>query len=1017
MTLSSCVFVLDSVHGWLPGKVVSIDEEKACCDVIVTGSIGAGDFDEKDTKETRTVKLSEYSNRVLPLQNLDENGDKLIVEDVCDLPSLHEASILYNLKERYEGSDNSDHRCSPYTRVGEIIIAVNPFQWHHSLYSKEVQKLYCQTSYGDEAISLPPHIYEASSSAFRGLRSASVISGVLSDQSILVSGESGAGKTESVKIIMNHLASMSVLEGYCDHGQDQNNPVIQRVLDSNPLLEAFGNAKTTRNDNSSRFGKYTQLQFLRKDSNANEKNIACELVGSICETYLLEKSRVVSHDVNNERNYHIFYQLLAAPVDVKKAFWQKLDSTSCFKFLGHHQPSVINSDSDSLFRIEGKSDEDKWVQTVKSLALVGVCDQLLTTLMQAVCIVLQFGNICFAQNDDDVSFISSTDELAKLAEITGIDENHITKALLTRTVVAGGQEEVFVVPLNASDAKDACDAFAKEIYHIIFHWLVRKINEATSADSTSIETEHSQPVESQLGTIGLLDIFGFESFQVNRFEQLCINYTNEKLQQKYICDVFQSVIQEYEFEGLPLFRNIVVSNNSEVLSLIEGRMGILDVLNEECLRPKGSNEAFVSKLKTINSDATCLIQDRLHRSCEFAVMHYAGPVKYDATMFLTKNVDSLPIDLLKCGVEFCSNSIIKTELKALLDTRIAAATSSSSRSARAVTIVSKFKSQLNVLMARIGKTRTRYIRCIKPNPECTPRKMNLKMTLDQLRCAGIVAAVSVTRLAFPNRLLHETALSRFRLLMGEDVAPKSTTVEYVESAFSKLLKTMEVIDNGVVTKAFVCGKTRLYFRKGALELLEKQRLAVIGSLAILLQRHIRVYLSKSWYWLCLDVVVAVQSMFRCKSSTKSFLKKRRATTAIVRWLRFCVARTLLLDLRYNHATLLVQTMLRMKWVNIKYLRCKMAVICIQRTARGALCRPVYKQMVLDAQNEVVVNERIAMLQKRLADAEMKWLQAEKQRIEAEKRFSTEGVQAINHGSEEKEGHTSLNKALINESGE
>jgi myosin heavy subunit len=253
--------------------------------------------------------------------------------------------------------------------------------------------------------------------------------------------------------------------------------------------------------------------------------------------------------------------------------------------------------------------------------------------------------------------------------------------------------------------------------------------------------------------------------------------------------------------------------------------------------------------------------------------------------------------------------------------------------------------------------------------------------------------------------------------MGEDLAPKSTTVESVESAFSKLLKTMEVIDDGVVTKAFVCGKTRLYFRKGALELLEKQRLAVLGSLAILLQRHIRVYLSKSWYWLCLDVVVAFQSMFRCKSSTKSFLKKRRATAAIVCWRRFCVARTLLLDLRCNHATLLVQTKLRMKWVSIKYLKCKMAVICIQRTARGALCRPIYKQMVLDAQNEVVVNERIAMLQKRLADAEMKWLQAEKQRIEAERRFSMEEVQAIGHGSEEKEGLTSLNKALINESGE
>jgi myosin-5 len=703
-------------------------------------------------------------------------------------------------------------------------------------------------------------------------------------------------------------------------------------------------------------------------------------------------------------------------MDVKMEFWPKLNDTSCFKLLGHLQPSVTNYDSDSLFRIEGKSDGDKWVQTVNSLALVGVCDQLLTSLMQAVCIVLQFGNICFEQNDDDTSFISSADELAKLAEITGIEENLIAKALVTRTVVAGGQEEVFVVPLNASDAKDACDAFAKEIYHLIFHWLVRKINEATTAKSTSLETEHSQTEKSQLGVIGLLDIFGFESFQVNRFEQLCINYTNEKLQQKYIHDVFQSVIQEYEFEGLPLFQNVDVSNNSEILTLIEGRMGILDVLNEECLRPKGSNESFVSKLRTMNSDTKCLIQDRLHRPCEFAVMHYAGPVKYDATMFLTKNVDSLPMDLLKCGVECCSNSIIKTELKALLDSRMAAATSSASRSARAVTIVSKFKSQLNVLMARIGKTRTRYIRCIKPNPECTPRKMNLKLTLDQLRCAGIVAAVSVTRLAFPNRLLHETALSRFRLLIGE-VSPKNTTVEAVESVFSALLKNMEVIDNGAVTKAFVCGKTRLYFRKGALELLEKKRVGVIGSLTILLQRHIRAYLSKSWYWLCLDVIVAFQSMFRCNTGTKRFKKILRATAAIACWLRCCVARKLLLDLRYNHAALQGQSMLRMKWEKVRYAKTKTAAVCIQRTTRSALCRPVYKQMLLDAKNEAVVNEKVAMLQKRLAEAEMKWFQAEKQRIEAERRFSSDEFQTGSHANELKEGLTSLNKALINESGE
>lgn len=1005
---SSLVYVADSMHGWLPAKVASIDDEKGCCDVIVAATDSKGDFDKSDKKETRTVKLSDYSNGVLPLQNVDENGNNLIVEDVCDLPSLHEAAILYNLKARYEGSDQNDHCCSPYTRVGEIIIAVNPFQWNHSLYSKDLQKMYTQSYQVNETTALPPHIYEASSAAFHGLKSLSVTSGTHSDQSILVSGESGAGKTESVKIIMTHLASMSIMEDYIEI-----NPVIQRVLDSNPLLEAFGNAKTSRNDNSSRFGKYTQLQFLRlADDNTGGKNISCQLLGSFCETYLLEKSRVVSHDVIDERNYHIFYQLLAAPVDIKTSFWQRLDSNSIFKYLGQHQPSASKQNTATAFRIEGKTDEEKWHHTVKSLALVGVCGQLLTSLMQAVCIVLQLGNICFEQNSDDVSFISSAEELAKLVDITGIEENEIAKALITRTVVAGGQD-IYIVPLNASDAKDACDAFAKEIYHLLFHWLVRKINEATSIT----EEEKSQNGESSYGIIGLLDIFGFESFQVNRFEQLCINYTNEKLQQKYIFDVFQSVMQEYEFEGIPLFRNVDVTNNADVLTLIEGRMGILDVLNEECLRPKGSNESFVSKLKTMNSDTQCLIQDRLHRSCEFAVMHYAGPVKYDATLFLTKNVDSLPIDLLKCGAESCSNSIIKTELKALLEIRTTA--SSSSRGARAVTIVSKFKSQLNILMARIGKTCTRYIRCIKPNPERTPRKMNLKMTLEQLRCAGIVAAVTITRLAFPNRLLHETALTRFRLLVDKKLTPVNKLTDAVEYAFSILLKSMEVVKNDAVTKAFVCGKTRVYFRKGALELLEKKRLAMLGSVAILLQKYSRMYFAKSWYWLCLDVAVAFQSMFRCKSACSTYLKQRLAATAIACWHRCCVARSLLLHLRYNHAACLIQALLRMKWASQQLGKCKTAVICIQQTVRGAHCRSAYKQMLIDAQNESKVNEKIALLQKRLAEAEMKWFQAEKQRIEAEKRsLSAENyaVSQENKGST-KEGVSSLNVALMDESGE
>ena len=311
---------------------------------------------------------------------------------------------------------------------------------------------------------------------------------------------------------------------------------VEKVLESNPVFEAFGNAKTVRNDNSSRFGKFTQLQYtvenrLHADQNGRYSVPNCLLVGGFCSTYLLEKSRVTSHTAK-ERSYHIFYQLLAAPEDQKTRIWEHLSGTrnQSFKYIGY-------TDTHS---IEGHSDEESWRHTVAALKLFGFHGKSFYTLMRAICVVLQLGNIEFKANNDenDGSEISNLEELDKLSSLIGIAKEQIVEAMTIRVNKIGVDE--FVVKPNPVDAKEGCDSLAKEIYARIFDHVVKNINDRTCAKLDSAGDSH--------GTISLLDIFGFERFEINRFEQLCINYANERLQQRYVLDNFRAVQKEYTAE-------------------------------------------------------------------------------------------------------------------------------------------------------------------------------------------------------------------------------------------------------------------------------------------------------------------------------------------------------------------------------------------------------------------------------------------------------------------------------------
>jgi myosin-5 len=898
-------------------------------------------------------------------------------------------------------------RSLPYTRTGDIVLAVNPYQWFTELYSHKTRRLYSEalvwnpvSSSGkkeDPRVHLPPHVYEASCLAYKGLLRQG------EDQSILVSGESGAGKTETVKILLGDLAS--VQKGPTSNSiharleAQQDNAIVAKVLDSNPLLEAFGNAQTLRNDNSSRFGKYLQLQFDRTSESD------CQLAGSKCEVYLLEKSRVTLHHPE-ERTYHVFYQLLAASEDTKAAIWSGLADTDneSFVYVGWSDTNTI----------EGKTDAERFLLTVQALALVGVTGDTLQTLWRAICIVLQLGNLEFAPksgDEEDASQIASLDELQSLSELMGIDSDKLATALTIRNVEA--RSEKIQVPLTAEKAKESTDAFGKEIYAKTFLWLVRTINDATCA-----EKNYENGRTANFGIIGLLDIFGFETFETNRFEQLCINYANEKLQQKFTQDVFRSVQAEYEMEGIEL-EEITYDDNTDVLDLVEGRMGLLAFLNEECVRPKGSDKTFVYKAHAMNKDNPCFFRDLHAQDCEFGVCHYAGKVTYDATNFVIKNMDNLPSDLQECA-RLSTNDIVAKSLsnekmmnplnappvgsptpnkkKRRPRAGMAAASANSHLLKRrnsnimAETVWTKFKHQLSNLMEALTETKTRYIRCIKPNTQKLPKLMEHVSTVEQLRCAGVVAAVTISRSAFPNRVEHLVVLERFKLLWpkgdhnqvlkDQSVAPDERVYKAVEILLTIALKDMEFEKGNSNCRAFVMGKTRAYFRAGALEFLEGERLKYLGSYATVLQTQVRRFVVHSKYRKHRHAVIVLQAGFRRHVQKQAYQKIRASAVKIQCWYRIIFAARTIVHLRRMFKATMIQTQWRTRRDSRRFQKLRVATIVVQTMVRGSLQRPKYRQALIDKKEEAKLENQLRSLQRKLEEAEDHRVAAEK---EAEER--------------------------------
>lgn len=678
---------------------------------------------------------------------------------------------------------------------------------------------------------LDPHPFALSATSYTDMKRTQV------DQSILVSGESGAGKTETVKIMMNHLASIS-------GGGDRGTLVINQVLKSNPLLESFGNAKTKRNDNSSRFGKFAQLQFDSVGS----------LVGARLETYLLEKSRVVGQTYG-ERNYHIFYQIFRLAESRKNELRLDGDASS-YKY--------VRAGADT--ELSGIDDVQCLKETQEAMDVIGITVEEQNGIFEIVSAILNLGEANFVQGvSEEKSHVQNEEIVQNVAHLVQTDVEALRSVLLERSITAG--TESYTIPLNSEQAADLRDALAKGIYTQLFDWLVNRVNKAICS-TRNVQTH-----------IGLLDIFGFESFETNGFEQLCINYANEKLQQKFNSDVFKVVQQEYIEEEIPLTL-VTFEDNQPILDLIEGRMGIVSLLNEEVLRPQASDITFVSKVVDAFGDHPNIEKSKFNQML-FTIRHYAGDVAYNGTGFLEKNKDTLPSDMAQL-LQGSSSKVIAgifTPQEAVTERKSGGAAARTSRGKQGRqqkgflvgnTIAGGFRKQLGELMETINKTSSQYVRCIKPNANKSPEEFDRLMIVEQLRCAGVIAAIRISRAAFPNRLPLAEFQSRFQIICPSalrDASPSDMVVGLLKELLPEAAASTK-------NNKFAVGKTKVYFSSGLLQKLEDRRNAILKNHAIIIQKTIRGHVHRKRFIALRAASIKVQAFSRGGFEKIRFKKMR-----------------------------------------------------------------------------------------------------------------------------------------------
>ncbi|XP_049398570.1 myosin-12 isoform X2 [Solanum stenotomum] len=836
------------------------------------------------------------------------------VDDMTKLAYLHEPGVLNNLACRYSLNEI-------YTYTGNILIAVNPFRRLPHLYDTHMMQQYKGAPFGE----LSPHLFAVADACYRALINEH------GNQSILVSGESGAGKTETTKMLMRYLAFMGGRSG------TEGRTVEQQVLESNPVLEAFGNAKTVKNNNSSRFGKFVEIQF---DKHA-------KISGAAVRTYLLERSRVCQVS-DPERNYHCFYMLCAAPPEDVKRF--KLGNPKTFHYLNQS----------SCYEVANVDDAREYLETRNAMDVVGIGQEEQEAIFRVVAAILHLGNINFVKGKEaDSSKLKDEKSLFHLktaAELFMCDEKALEDSLCKRVIVTpDGNITKLLDPAAATTSRDA---LAKTVYSRLFDWLVDKINNSIGQDPEA------------KSIIGVLDIYGFESFKINSFEQFCINLTNEKLQQHFNQHVFKMEQDDYTTEEIN-WSYVEFVDNQDVLDLIEKKPGgIIALLDEACMFPKATHETFAQKMYQTYRAHKRFSKPKLART-DFTINHYAGDVTYQADHFLDKNKDYVIAEFQALLMD--SKCFFVANLFPPLPEE-------SSKQSKFSSIGTRFKQQLQSLMETLSTTEPHYIRCVKPNTVLKPGIFENMNVLNQLRCGGVLEAIRISCAGYPTKRTFDEFLDRFGTL-----APDVLDGCDEKSACIAICDRMGL-------KGYQIGKTKVFLRAGQMAELDARRTEVLAHAAKRIQRQIRTYLTRKEFIALKRATIHFQKLWRAQlarvlyeqmkreaasiriqkharshSARKSYKELQAAAVVIQTGMRAMAARNEYRQRRRNKAAKIVQTQWRGFHAFSTYKQKKKASLSLQCLWRGRLARKVLRKLRMDARDTGALKEAKDKLEKRVEE--------------------------------------------------
>uniref|UniRef100_A0A3Q2XQV2 Myosin-9 n=1 Tax=Hippocampus comes TaxID=109280 RepID=A0A3Q2XQV2_HIPCM len=734
------------------------------------------------------------------------------VEDMAELTCLNEASVLHNLKERYYSG-------LIYTYSGLFCVVINPYK-NLPIYSEEIVDMYK----GKKKHEMPPHIYAITDISYRSMMQDR------EDQSILCTGESGAGKTENTKKVIQYLAHVA-----SSHKTKKDQGELEKqLLQANPILEAFGNAKTVKNDNSSRFGKFIRINF----------DVNGYIVGANIETYLLEKSRAI-RQARDERTFHIFYYLLTGAGD-KLRGELLLENYNNYRFL-----------SNGNVTIPGQQDKDLFAETMDAMRIMSIPEEEQIGMLKVVASVLQLGNMTFKKerHTDQASMPDNT-AAQKVCHLMGMNVTDFTRAILSPRIKVG--RDYVQKAQTQEQAEFAVEALAKATYERMFRWLVMRINKAL--DKTKRQGA---------SFIGILDIAGFEIFELNSFEQLCINYTNEKLQQLFNHTMFILEQEEYQREGIEWSFIDFGLDLQPCIELIEkpaSPPGILALLDEECWFPKATDKSFVEKvLQEQGTHPKFFKPKKLKDEADFCIIHYAGKVDYKADEWLMKNMDPLNdnvASLLNQSTDKFVSELWKDVDRIVGLDKVSGMSEMpgafKTRKGMFRTVGQLYKEQLSKLMATLRNTNPNFVRCIIPNHEKKAGKLDPHLVLDQLRCNGVLEGIRICRQGFPNRIVFQEFRQRYEIL-----TPNAIPKGFMDGkqACVLMIKSLELDPN-----LYRIGQSKVFFRAGVLAHLEEERDMKIT-----------------------DIIITFQAWCRGVLARRAFAKRQQQLTAMKVIQRNCAA--------------------------------------------------------------------------------------------------------------------------------